>query len=85
MGLPTIGAREIAGQPALAYSRFVNRIRMALTEGIKGICDLELALHGLSPEQWQYRIVWPRIATDPYGKGMSADAEANNSSIEDLD
>jgi len=85
MGLPTVGAREIAGQPALAYARFINRVRMALTEGIKQICNLELALNGISKEQWQYRIIWPRIATNPYGIDRGVDDESGNALIQDLD
>jgi hypothetical protein len=85
LGLPSIGAREISGQPALAYARFINRLRMNLTEGIRHICNLELALNGISPERWQYKIVFPKIAVNPYGLSLSIDDESSNQEIEDLD
>jgi hypothetical protein len=85
MGLPTIGARDIAGQPALAYARFINKIRMNLTVGIRQICDLELALNDIPKEQWKYKIIFPKIATNPYGNNAIIDDETNNNLIEDLD
>ncbi len=86
MGMPTVGAREIAGQPALAYARFINKIRMNMTQGIKQMCDLELALAGIPKEKWQYRIVWPRIYVDPYAMQLNPQAdESNLAGIEDLE
>lgn len=85
MGLPNIGAREIAGQPALAYARFINKVRMNLTEGIKYICDLELALNDIPKEEWKYKIIFPRIATNPFGNNAIIDDETSNNQIEDLE
>lgn len=87
LALPMDGAREIAGQPAMAYARFINRVRMALTAGIKHMCDLELALNGIPREQWQYRIIWPRVYVNPYAEQLNPteEGESNQSGIEDLD
>ena len=84
MGLPNTGAREIAGQPALAYARFLNRVRASLSEGIKHILNVELALNDIPKRDWQYRLIWPRIATNPYGVNIQTDDESNNPEIEDL-
>jgi hypothetical protein len=65
-GLQTGGAQDIAGQPALKYARQVNRLRMSIVDGIKQICDLELALKGIPRERWLYKIEFPTIKTDPY-------------------
>lgn len=81
IGLPSIGAREIAMQPSLAYARYINSIRMVLTEGISQMCNLELALKGIPKDRWKYRIVWPRIITNPFAPSD----EANNIGITDLD
>jgi uncharacterized protein (UPF0262 family) len=83
MGLPTIGARDIAGQPALAYARFVGAIRVVLIEGIRQILDLELALHGYEKNQMLYRLVFPTIYVNPHVQ--SANNEADTTGINDLD
>ena len=87
LGLPSMGAREIAGQPALAYARFINRVRMSVAEGIRQICNLELALNGIDKSRWQYRVIFPKIYTNPYAEQLNpteAD-ETNAATIEDLD
>ncbi len=85
MGLPTIGARDIAGQPALAYARFINKVRMNLVQGIRQICDLELALNDIPKNEWNYKIIFPKIATNPYGNNAIIDDESSNNNIEDLE
>ena len=85
MGLPTIGAREISGQPALAYARFINKVRMNLSQGIRQICDLELALNNIPKKEWKYRISFPKIATNPYGNNITIDDESSNNNIENLE
>lgn len=83
LGLENKGAKEIAGQPALAYARFINRVRAYVTVGIRQVCNLELALSGIPQERWKYRIVWPTIYTNPYAPVLNS--EANLQGIEDLD
>jgi hypothetical protein len=87
IGLPTQGPREIAGQPALAYARFIGTIRIVLAEGIRQIIDLELALNGFTAEQMQYKIVFPKIYTNVQAQSASQpdDGETDLLGIEDLD
>lgn len=82
LGIPWDGGKDIASQPALAFSRSVNSDRMILTEGIKQLCNIELALKGIEKERWQYRIIYPRISVNPY-EGESD--ESNSIGINDLD
>lgn len=70
------GAVDIGGQPALKYARQINRLRMSIADGIKQICDLELALHSIPRERWKYRIQFPPIKTDPYHE-TSAERQAS--------
>lgn len=86
LGLPTQGPREIAGQPALAYARFIGSIRMVLAEGIRQIIDLELALNGFSADEMNYKIVFPKIYTNVQAQSADqTDGEVDLPGIEDLD
>jgi hypothetical protein len=87
LGLPTQGPREIAGQPALAYARFIGTLRIVLAEGVRQIIDLELALNGFTAEQMQYRLVFPKIYTNVQAQSanQSIDDETDLPGIEDLD
>lgn len=75
LGLPTVGAREIAGQPALAYARRINRIRGCLTEGIIQILHTELGLKGIDPSLWlnKLRITYPKIVVNTFDEAPGAD------------
>lgn len=66
-GIQTGTAREISQQPALAYARFINGFRAALTEGITQTFRLELALKGIDPNdpRNRFRLTWPKIYIDP--------------------
>lgn len=77
-GLPTIGAKDISGQPALAYARRINGIRAQVTEGIKQIIDTELALKGIPMERWKYTIGWPKISVSQFEKNPTNVAESDN-------
>ncbi|MGL4909728.1 MAG: hypothetical protein ACRC4J_00805 [Cetobacterium sp.] len=85
-GLPAIGARDISGQPAMAYARFIGSVRGALSEGIRQLCDLELALHGIDPRQPEnyYRIVFPKIFTTPTTNQGKAEAPEQMEDPEDM-
>lgn len=65
-GLPAIGARDISGQPSMAYARFVASLRSMMSVGIRQLCDLELALNGLDPKDPRnaYRLVFPKVFVD---------------------
>lgn len=71
IGLATIGAREISGQPAMAYARFLGAVRMTLAEGIRQILDTELAMNGYSKDQMNYRILFPKIYTNTQAQSNS--------------
>jgi hypothetical protein len=65
-GLPAIGARDVSGQPAMAYARYIGSLRSMLSAGIRQLCDLELALNGIDPRDPSnaYRLVFPKIFVD---------------------
>lgn len=67
-GLPAEGARDLSGQPAKAYARTINFMRMCLSEGIKQILDTELILK-LGVDEFRsrgrYQISFPQMTTDP--------------------
>jgi hypothetical protein len=70
-GLPVEATKDVSGQPAKAYARFINGIRMQLSEGIKQVLDTELILRlGLEAfvERGRYQIAWPDIVVDPMAK-----------------
>jgi hypothetical protein len=85
IGIPSAGAKDIAGQPALAYARFIGSLRMTLTEGLRQIIDFELALHGYSKDDMQYRLIYPKIYTSTVAQSGEDPGESNSAGIEDLD
>jgi hypothetical protein len=89
LGLPTQGQRDIAGQPALAYARFIGSIRVVLAEGIRQVIDLELALNGFTSDQMKYNLVFPKIYTNTQTQSNQAVTDNQESEdspgLEDLD
>ena len=86
IGLPTLGAREISGAPERGYARFVNRVRQNTSEGLRHLCNLELALNGIPRERWHYRLIWPQFYITSYEDKTQIElAESKRKSIEDLD
>lgn len=86
-GLHSEGAKDIAGQPALAWSRKVNAVRRVLALGLRQIMDLHLYLEGFNREDMIYPIVFPKFYVDPLERQidpLEAD-ETNLAGIEDLD
>jgi hypothetical protein len=81
LGLPTQGQRDIAGQPALAYARFIGSIRVVLAEGLRQVIDLELALNGFTSDQMKYNLVFPKIYTNT--QTQSNQAVTDNQEFED--
>ena len=91
LGLPTTGAREIAGAPNLFYERWINDIRghvvdggktLPLGGGLRHICNLELALNDIPPERWVYQIKFPQISVSIYDSG---DTSTTTEGIENID
>jgi len=67
-------ARDIAGQPALTYARFIAGLRGIMGQALRQAIDTELVLAGyLNPEQRQYRLAWPAIYTDPQSQVAAAE------------
>lgn len=87
MGYTWGGANDIATQPMLNYARSLNADRMLVTYSIiKHLCNLELALHDFPKEQWQYRIIWPKLHVSQFEEQANPLAEESNKpGIEDLD
>lgn len=55
-------ARLIAGQPALAFLRFISSLRQEMSQGIRQIIDTELVLRGYTdPAQRRYELQWPKL------------------------
>lgn len=87
LGLPAVGARDIAGQPALAYARFINAIRGCFTEGVIQLICTELALRGYDPAEYrpQLKIVYPKIAVDVFNQAGGTAEEADTEDDETPD
>lgn len=89
LGLPAVGAQDISGQPALAYSRFVNAIRGCFTEGVIQLICTELALRGYDPNEWrpQLKIVYPKIAVTTFDQsgGTAEDEDAESDEVPDTE
>jgi hypothetical protein len=82
-----VGAKDIAMQPQLVYTRFICWFRQELTEGMMRVCNLQLALAGIPPERWHYRIVWPKLLVNPFNisGGMVESDESKNESMNNTD
>jgi hypothetical protein len=80
LGIELNKAREIAGQPALSFAIFVGYVRQQLAEGVRQMVNTELALKGVPPEQWMYRLQFPKIVTNPY-----EEADVSEPGVSDLD
>ncbi len=68
LGLNTHGAKEISGEPALAFSRAVSTLRADLTTVMQQVIDKQLMLAKIPEEKRAYRLIWPKIAINPYGQ-----------------
>jgi hypothetical protein len=81
LGLNTQGAKEIAGEPALAFARSISTLRANLATTVRQIVNLQLTLSGIPPERQLYRLIWPKIVVNPYNQ--SNDDETQNEDTED--
>lgn len=75
LALESKNAQDIAGQPAMARSRFINSFRSDLTKGIKQIIDLELALNGIF--EAEYQLEWPAIMVNTMEAAMTSNDDSN--------
>ncbi|MBW4580706.1 MAG: hypothetical protein KME42_14165 [Tildeniella nuda ZEHNDER 1965/U140] len=85
LGLPAIGAQEIAGQPALENARHVNEIRMCLTEGVMQVLHTELYLKGINTGLWlnKLKLVFPKIITNAMAPGQGASSEGDPGELDE--
>jgi hypothetical protein len=86
-GFEQSAAQDIAGQPALAYARFINGVRGQLVSGLKEIVDVQLVLKlgydaFLARAKDKYRLIFPKISVSQYD-GVSD--ESSDLGFEDLD
>lgn len=80
LGIETRYAREIAYQPALAFTVFVGTVRQLLSSGLRQVIDRQLALQNITGE---YRLVFPTINVNPWQPAIEQDVEAPQ--VSDLD
>jgi len=76
----TGAARDIAGQPALAFSVLIQSIRQCIGEGIREIIDTELILRGfVDPKSREYQLKWPSVHVQLQGQEDSQDDDGVDS------
>ena len=78
MGIPSAGAKDISGQPALAYSRFIGGVRAKCSEGVRQVLNLEFALNGYKFDELDYNIVFPKFYTEIQQQSLGASANSYN-------
>lgn len=62
--------KELSNQPATAYARHLAAVRQSHAQGLNQILDTVLALKGINPADRQYRLVFPKIVTNPYNQSI---------------
>ena len=85
MGIPSAGAKDISGQPALAYSRFIGAVRATFSEGVRQVINLELALKGYHFEDLNYEIVFPKFYTEIQQQSLGASSNNYNQAPDPLE
>lgn len=86
LGLETVGAREIAGEPSKFFALFVNRLRAIFSMGLRHIFDLQLYFSNIPEDQRQYRIIFPKFYINPIMLANQPESEEmNRNTVEDLD
>jgi hypothetical protein len=66
LGIQTDGAKQISGQPASAYARQISSVRQMHSEGVNYALTLNLALMGIPPDRWKWRLRYPEIIVNPF-------------------
>jgi len=92
IGLETVGAREIAGEPSKFFALYINRLRAIFSMGLRHIIDLEIAWqqvkgrHNVPKEEWEYRLIFPKFYINPVTLATQPESEEmNKNTVEDLD
>jgi hypothetical protein len=68
LGIRSDGAKDISGEPALAFSRAVSTLRAAIGGTMREVINLQLTLSGIPPDRQKYRLIWPKIIVNPYSQ-----------------
>ncbi|MBE9178613.1 hypothetical protein IQ268_08580 [Oculatella sp. LEGE 06141] len=86
-GFKIDGAKDISGQPAKAYARYINSLRsLVLTPGIKQILNTELILrlgYEAFLERGKYQLSYPVLLTDPMAAAAQAAPDEESESEEE--
>lgn len=82
MGIPSAGAKDISGQPALSYARYIGAVRAVFAEGVRQVINLELALNDYSAEDFDYEIVFPKFYTEIQQQSLGSSSNNYNKSTE---
>ena len=61
-GLETGKANNLSGAPNEQFIRFIKHVQSCLSEGIRFFIDLDLALHGIPRERWDYTVSFPSLS-----------------------
>lgn len=68
LGIPQDGAKQLSGQPATSYARQIASVRQMYSNGVNEVLNIHLALNGIAPERWRYKIVYPEIVVNPFNQ-----------------
>lgn len=82
LGLNTGGAKEIAGEPAMAFARAISTLRSNIGTVMREVIDLQLTLSGIPKERQKYRLIWPKIVVNPYSQPQDLTDENSNTDTE---
>jgi hypothetical protein len=77
LGLNTKGAKEISGEPTVAFERAIQTFRAELSEEIRRTIELELTLKGIPRERQKFRLIYPKITVNPYAIPAESDESDN--------
>ncbi|MBD2465719.1 hypothetical protein H6G89_32545 [Oscillatoria sp. FACHB-1407] len=75
LGIDSKFAKEISMQPAIAFVVQVGLVRQLFSAGLRQLINTELALKNVSPNNWVYRIVFPKINVNPYAELIEEDVD----------
>lgn len=84
LGIEQKSAQEIAMQPAISFTVFVGVVRQLFASGLRQLINTELALKQIPPDEWKYRIVFPKINVNPYAVIVD-DTDVDQPGVEDVE
>lgn len=75
LGIDTSYAKEISTQPAIAFVVFVGVVRQLFSSGLRQFINTELALKQIPPQQWAYKLQFPKINVNPWLEAIENDVD----------